>query len=185
MNSFIACSAFCPGYQTVTPWTPRNDCVYASQAPRWRATMARHAWRVDKAPAKTHKNRNARLDALRSDVPKRLSVFTTYDANWLIIGSSEARILYRKVLDYSNTVESQFLFSRWNQNTESPKPTCTCSWEKRYSCPAPPSLNHACEFTIHVCFHMYVSRFAVCTLWIRPYHKNPSSTIKIRDRHMC
>ena len=35
------------------------------------ATMARHVWRVDKAPAKTHKThktRNAHLDALRSNV---------------------------------------------------------------------------------------------------------------------
>ena len=37
------------GHRTVTPWTQRNDCVY-SQAPRWR---------VDKAPAKSHKNWNA------------------------------------------------------------------------------------------------------------------------------
>ena len=34
--------------------------------------MARHAWRVDKAPAKTHKNRNACLDALRSNVAKKI-----------------------------------------------------------------------------------------------------------------
>ena len=37
------------------------------------ATMARHAWHVDKAPAKTHKNRNARLGALRSAVPTKIA----------------------------------------------------------------------------------------------------------------
>ena len=36
------------------------------------ATMARHAWRVDKVPAKTYKNRNVHLDALRSAVPKKI-----------------------------------------------------------------------------------------------------------------
>ena len=39
--------------------------------------MARQAWHVDKAPAKTHKNRNARLDTLRS------AVYTASDVNWL------------------------------------------------------------------------------------------------------
>ena len=28
---------FVRGHQTVTPWTPRNDCVFTSQAPRWLA----------------------------------------------------------------------------------------------------------------------------------------------------
>ena len=28
------------GYRTVTPWTPRNDCVYTSQALRWHASVA-------------------------------------------------------------------------------------------------------------------------------------------------
>ena len=59
---------FVRGHPTVTQWTPRNDCVCRSLS----ATMARHTWRVDKAPAKTHKNRNARLDALRSAVPNCL-----------------------------------------------------------------------------------------------------------------
>ena len=45
------------------------------------ATMARHAWRVDKAPAKTHENRNARLDALRLAIPKKIE-YTASDANW-------------------------------------------------------------------------------------------------------
>ena len=46
------------------------------------ATMSRHVWHVNKAPAKTHKNRNARLDALRSAVSTKI-VFTASDANWL------------------------------------------------------------------------------------------------------
>ena len=37
VNSFIVCSAFCPGPsnrdpRTVTPWTPRNNCMYSRQA---------------------------------------------------------------------------------------------------------------------------------------------------------
>ena len=39
--------------------------------------MAWYAWYVDKAPAKTHKNRNARLDAQKN------CVYTASDANWL------------------------------------------------------------------------------------------------------
>ena len=46
---------FVRGHRTVTPWTLRNEC-------------ARHAWHVDKAPVRTHKNRNAHTDALRSAV---------------------------------------------------------------------------------------------------------------------
>ena len=55
---------FVRGHRIVTPWTLRNDCVYTS------ATIARHAWRVDKAPAKTHKNRNACLNGLRCKLVK-------------------------------------------------------------------------------------------------------------------
>ena len=60
---------FVRGYRTVTPRTPRNNCVYTSQAPRW------HGMRgvLTRLPAKTHKNRNARLDALRSAVPKQIT----------------------------------------------------------------------------------------------------------------
>ena len=68
---------FVRAHRTVAPWTPRNDGVYTSQAP----TMARHA--VNKAPAKTHKNRNARLDDLRSAVLKQIAYYTASDANWL------------------------------------------------------------------------------------------------------
>ena len=44
--------------------------------------MARHAWRVDKVPAKTQQNRNVRLDALR------LRIYTVSDANWLREGTA-------------------------------------------------------------------------------------------------
>ena len=29
---------FVRGHRTVTPWTPRNNCVYTSQAAQWHAT---------------------------------------------------------------------------------------------------------------------------------------------------
>ena len=61
VNSFIAGSAFCPGLPNHEPMDSEKRLrVYKSSA-----TIARHAWRVDKAPAKTHKNRNAHLDALQ------------------------------------------------------------------------------------------------------------------------
>ena len=66
-KSELACSAFCPGPPNRDPMDSEKRLrVYKSSA-----TMARHAWRVDKAPAKTHKNRNVHLDALRSAVQKK------------------------------------------------------------------------------------------------------------------
>ena len=66
VNSFVACSAFCLGPPNHDPVDSEKWLrVYKSSA-----TMARHAWLVDKAPAKTHKNWNARLDAFRSPFQK-------------------------------------------------------------------------------------------------------------------
>ena len=60
VNSFMAGSAFFPGLPNRgSTDSKKRLCVYKSSA-----TMAWHAWHVDKAPAKTHKNRNAHLDAL-------------------------------------------------------------------------------------------------------------------------
>ena len=59
---------FVQGHWTVTLWTEKRLRVYKSSS-----TMIHHAWRVDKAPAKTHKNRIARLDALRSAVPQQIA----------------------------------------------------------------------------------------------------------------
>ena len=57
---------FVPGHWTVNPQTPEKRLhVYKSSA-----TMARHAWHVDKAPAKTHKNRIACLYGLRCKLVK-------------------------------------------------------------------------------------------------------------------
>ena len=68
MNSFIAGSVFCPGLPNREPTDfEKRLRVYKSSA-----MMARHAWRVDKALAKTHKNR------------QKLRVYTASDANWLI-----------------------------------------------------------------------------------------------------
>ena len=79
VNSFIACSTFCPGPPNRDPMdSEKRMRVYKSSA-----TMARHAWRIDKAPTKTHKNRNARLDGLRFTVQKKNCVYTASDANWL------------------------------------------------------------------------------------------------------
>ena len=61
VNSFIACSAFCPG-------PPNRD-------PQDSAMMARQAWRVNKSCGKTHKNRNACIDAHRLAVPTKICGF--------------------------------------------------------------------------------------------------------------
>ena len=81
MNLFIAGSAVCPGPPNRDPMDSEKRLrVYKSSA-----TMARHAWRVDKAPVKAHKNQNAHLDALRSAVAKKKNrVYTVSDANWFI-----------------------------------------------------------------------------------------------------
>ena len=68
MNSFIAGSAFCPGLPNREPTDSEKRLrVYKSSA-----TMARHAWRVDKDSTKRHKNGNARLDAVRSAIPPKI-----------------------------------------------------------------------------------------------------------------
>ena len=53
---------FVRGHPTVTPGTPRNDGVYTRQSPWWHATRDVFT----SLPAKTHKNRNACIDAPRS-----------------------------------------------------------------------------------------------------------------------
>ena len=53
VNSFIVCSAFCPG-------PPSRDPMGSSGS-----TMAHHVWHVDKAPGHTRKNQNACLKVLR------------------------------------------------------------------------------------------------------------------------
>ena len=52
----------------VTPNCDPMDSEKRLRVYKSSATMACHAWCVDKAPAKPHKNRNAGLDALRSAV---------------------------------------------------------------------------------------------------------------------
>ena len=90
MNSFIAGSAFCSGPPNRGPLDSEKRLrVYKSSA-----TMALHAWRVDKAPAKTHKNRNARLDALRSAVPK--NIFTKHLFISVVFFFLDFRLYYRK-----------------------------------------------------------------------------------------
>ena len=59
---------FVRGHPTVTPGTPRNDGMYTHQSPWWHATCGVFT----SLPAKTHKNRNACIDALR------LRVFTRH-----------------------------------------------------------------------------------------------------------
>ena len=74
VNSFIACSAFCPG-------PPNRDTRDSEKW--WRVytsitTMARHVWCVYKSSGKTHKNRNACIDAHRSAVPTKMCGFTRH-----------------------------------------------------------------------------------------------------------
>ena len=67
VNSFIACSAFCPGPPNRDPWDSEKWWrVYTSIA-----MMARHTWRVYESSSKTHKNRNAH----RSAVPTKICGF--------------------------------------------------------------------------------------------------------------
>ena len=57
---------FVRGHPTVTPQTPRNDGMYTRQPPWWHTTCGMFT----SLPAKTHKNRNACIDALRSVAQK-------------------------------------------------------------------------------------------------------------------
>ena len=61
VNSFIVCSAFCPGPPNRDPM----DSEKRLRAYKSAATMAHHTWRVDKSPGHTHRNRNACLKFLR------------------------------------------------------------------------------------------------------------------------
>ena len=77
VSSFIACSAFCPGPPNRDPMDSEKLLrVYKSSA-----TMARHSWRVDKAPAKKSKC-VLRSSPIRCSQNK-LRVYTASDANWL------------------------------------------------------------------------------------------------------
>ena len=60
---------FVRGYRTVTPWIPRNNCVYTRQPTQWHATSDV----LTRLPAKTQTNRNACLDALRSAFQQKIA----------------------------------------------------------------------------------------------------------------
>ena len=65
-NSFIVCSAFCPGPPNRDPMDSEKQLrVYMSVR-----TMARHVWHVDKAPGHPRRNRNACLKVLRLSMGK-------------------------------------------------------------------------------------------------------------------
>ena len=71
VNSFIACGAFCPRPPNRDPRdSEKRWHVYTSIA-----MMAHHAWRVYKSSGKTHKNRNAYIDAHRSAIPTKICGF--------------------------------------------------------------------------------------------------------------
>ena len=66
VNSFIVCSAFCPGPPNRDPMDSEKRLrVYKSGA-----TLARHVWRVDKSPGHPRRNRNACLKVLRLSMGK-------------------------------------------------------------------------------------------------------------------
>ena len=69
---------FVRGYRTVTPWTPRNTCVYTRQPAQWHVTDDV----LTRLPAKTHKNRNACLDALQLPFKQKIWVYTASGANY-------------------------------------------------------------------------------------------------------
>ena len=69
VNLFIACSAFCLGPPNHDPRDSKKRwCVYTSIV----------AWRVYKSSGKTHKHRNACIDAHRSAVPTKICSFIRY-----------------------------------------------------------------------------------------------------------
>ena len=66
VNSFIVCSAFCPGPPNRDPMDSEKQLhVYTSGS-----TMAHHTWRVDKAPGQTRRNWNACLKVPRLSMGK-------------------------------------------------------------------------------------------------------------------
>ena len=77
---FIDGSAFYLGLPNRPPWISRNTCVYTRQPVQWHATGDV----LTRLPAKTHKNRNACLDALSDrHSNQKLRVYTAFNANWL------------------------------------------------------------------------------------------------------
>ena len=66
VNSFIVCSACCSGPPNRDP-TDSEKQLRAYTSGR---TIARHMWRVDKAPGHTRRNRNACLKVLRLSMGK-------------------------------------------------------------------------------------------------------------------
>ena len=77
VNSFTACSAFCPGPPNRDPRdSEKRWLVYTSIA-----MMACHEWRVYKSSGKTHKNQNACID-----------VYMASDANWLTVNIDRIKI---------------------------------------------------------------------------------------------
>ena len=94
------------GHRTVTPWTPRNNCVYTRRAAQWHATCvvlirpARHTRRI----------RNACLKVLRLSMGKILWVHTASDANWL-------KMYITRVFHYSTIfTETQFISFFYKEN---------------------------------------------------------------------
>ena len=81
VNSFIACSAFCPG-----PWPQGLWETMAFIHINRHDGTPRHAWCVYKSSGKTHKNRNACIDASSIGRPNKnfAGLYTASDANWLI-----------------------------------------------------------------------------------------------------
>ena len=69
-SEFVHCwqCLFVRGYWTANPRTPRNDCVYTSQAPWWHGMHGV----LTRLPPR-HTNRSAHLDTLPSAVPKTIA----------------------------------------------------------------------------------------------------------------
>ena len=67
VNSFIACSAFCPGPPNREP----TDSEKRLRVPRWHGMHGV----LTRLPSKIFKNRNARLDALRCELVNAIITF--------------------------------------------------------------------------------------------------------------
>ena len=86
VNSFIVCSAFCPGPPNRDPMDSEKQLhVYTSGR-----TMARHVWRVDKAPGHPRRNRNACLKVLRLSMGKIFAC--QYGIQWELVKISSSSL---------------------------------------------------------------------------------------------
>ena len=101
----IAGSAFCPGPPNYM-YDPMDTYMYTAR------TMARHGWRVDKAPGQnTQKSECAFRHSPICRSNKKLHVYTASDANWLKIIIAHVVWLFPAI-----SVNIHFAIFTWQEN---------------------------------------------------------------------